>query len=31
MKTAEQYLELLRKVKHKVFLFGEEIENVVDP
>jgi 4-hydroxybutyryl-CoA dehydratase / vinylacetyl-CoA-Delta-isomerase len=30
MKTAEQYLESLRKVKHKVFLFGEEIENVVD-
>jgi len=30
MKTAEQYLESLKKLKLEVYLFGEKIENPVD-
>ncbi|WP_291569805.1 4-hydroxyphenylacetate 3-hydroxylase family protein [Clostridium sp. UBA4548] len=30
IKTKEQYIESLRKLKHKVYLFGELIENPVD-
>ncbi len=30
MLTAEQYLDSLRRLKFKVYLFGEQIENVVD-
>ncbi len=30
MKTAEQYLESLRKIDYRVYLFGEKIDNVVD-
>ena len=30
MMTPEQYLESLRKLKLKVFMFGEIVDNVVD-
>lgn len=30
MKTAEQYLESLRIIDYRVYLFGEKIDNVVD-
>jgi 4-hydroxybutyryl-CoA dehydratase / vinylacetyl-CoA-Delta-isomerase len=30
VKTAEQYLESLRKMKFNVYMFGEKIDNVVD-
>jgi 4-hydroxybutyryl-CoA dehydratase/vinylacetyl-CoA-Delta-isomerase len=30
MMTSEQYVESLRKMKFKVYLFGEEVENTVD-
>ena len=30
MKTAEEYFDSLRKLKRKVYLLGEELEEVVD-
>lgn len=30
MLTAEQYLESLRRINYKVYMFGEEVKNVVD-
>ena len=30
MKTAEEYLDSLRKIKFKVYLFGELVDNIVD-
>ncbi|MGQ9824950.1 MAG: 4-hydroxyphenylacetate 3-hydroxylase N-terminal domain-containing protein, partial [Desulfotomaculales bacterium] len=30
LKTADEYLQSLRKMKTKVYLFGEAVENFVD-
>ena len=30
MKTAQEYIESLRKLNLKVYMFGKQIENVVD-